>query len=114
MNQIKMFRKMPFAFGIETFGGNFFKILDKNTKLPAKFSTKLRTVIDNQPRIHLKFYLGDRPIANLNKYLCDLKLKIAKPDGRGQEIDLEVRISRSGDASIFLNHKITYKSVCKK
>lgn len=103
---------MPFAFGIETLGGNFVKILDKNTNLPAKISTKLKTVIDNQPRIHLKFFLGDRQIANLNKFICELRLKIIKPEERGQEIDLEVKVNRSGDVSIYLNHRKTNKSVC--
>ena len=104
---------MPFAFGIETLGGNFLKLADKNAKLPAKFSTKLKTVIDNQPRIHLKFFLGDRQIASLNKFICELKLKIAKPEERGQEIDLEIKINRTGDVSIFLSHRKTNKSVCK-
>lgn len=113
MNQIKMFRKMPFAFGIETLGGNFFKIIDKRTGLPAKFSTKIKTVIDNQPRIHLKFFLGDRPVANMNKFITEMKLKIVKPEQKGQEIDLDIKINRSGDVSILLNHKLTKKSVCK-
>jgi len=104
---------MPFGFGIETLGGNFHKIIDKKTDLPAKFTAKIKTVIDNQPRVHLKFYLGDRPVANLNKFICEMKLKIIKPEKRGQEIDLEIRINKSGDASISLSHKLTNKTVCK-
>jgi len=103
---------MPFAFGIESLGGNMFKIIDKNTKLPAKFSTKLKTVYDNQPRIHLKFFLGDRHVASSNKFICEMKLKIVKPEERGQEVELEIKINRSGDVSIFLNHRKTKKSVC--
>ena len=76
---------MPFAFGIETLGGNFFKLVDKKTKLPVKITTKIKTVIDNQPRVHLKFFLGDRQIANTNKFVGELKLKIIKPEKRGQE-----------------------------
>lgn len=113
MNQIKYFKKMPYAFGIEILGGNFKKLLNKNTKLPAKITTKIKTVIDNQPRINLKFFIGDRQIASLNKLICELKLKIVKPEERGQEIDLEVKINRSGDISMFLNHRKTNKSVCK-
>ena len=113
MNQIKYFKKMPFAFGIETLGGNFMKLVDKNTKLPAKISTKIKTVVDNQPRIYLKFFLGDRQVASLNKLICELKLKILKPEERGQEIDLEVKINRTGDVAIFLSHRKTNKSVCK-
>ena len=103
---------MPFALGIETIGGNYFKLIEKKTKLPIKISTKIKTVMDNQPRIHLKFYLGDRPIADLNKFVAELKLKILKPEKKGQEIDLELKLSRSGELSIYLYHRPTNKSIC--
>ncbi len=105
---------MPYAFGVENIGGNLYTIIKKKTDLPAKFTAKIKTVIDNQPRVHLKFYLGDRPIANLNKMICEIKLKIIKPEKKGQELDLEIRVNRSGDATIQLIHKVTSKSVCKK
>ena len=113
MNQIRFFKKMPFSFGMEDLGGNFFKIIEKKSTLPIKVSTKIKTVMDNQPRIHLKFFLGDRPVANMNKFVTELKLKIIKPEKRGQEIDLEVRISRAGEMNIILSHRITNKSNCK-
>ena len=114
MNQIRFFKKMPFNFGLETLGGNLFKLVEKKTALPVKISTKVRTVIDNQPRVHLKFFLGDRPVANLNKFVAELSLKLIKPEKRGQEIDLEIRVSRAGELNINLSHRITSKNICKK
>jgi molecular chaperone DnaK (HSP70) len=110
MNQIRFFKKMPFSLGIETLGGNLYKLVEKRTNLPIKVSTKVKTVMDNQPRIHLKFFLGDRPVANLNKFVAELSLKILKPEKRGQELDLEMRISRAGEVNITLSHRITNKS----
>lgn len=108
-----MFKRMPFAFGIETVGGNFFKLIDKKSILPMKVSTKIKTVIDNQPRVHLKFFLGDRQIANMNKFVCELRLKNFKPEPKGQEMDLEIKINKAGDISITLSHRLTNKSICK-
>jgi molecular chaperone DnaK len=113
MNQIKFFKKMPFNLGIETLGGNFFKLIEKKTTLPVKVSTKVKTVMDNQPRVHLKFFLGDRPVANLNKFVAEISLKIIKPEKRGQEIDLEIRVSRAGEVNITLSHRITNKTTSK-
>lgn len=104
---------MPFALGIEGLGGNFYKLIEKKSKLPIKVISKIKTVLDNQPRVHLKFFLGDRPIANLNKYVGELKMKILKPEKRGQELDLEIRLAKNGDMAIVLSHRLTNKSVCK-
>ncbi len=103
---------MPFALGIETIGGNFFPLVEKKAELPIKISTKIKTVYNNQPRVHIKFFLGDRHVANFNKFVGEVYLKIMKPDERGQELDLEVRISRAGEMFITLSHFLTKKSVC--
>lgn len=111
MNQIRFFKKMPFNFGFETLGGNLFKLVEKKSALPIKISTKIKTVMDNQPRVHLKFFLGDRPVANLNKFVGEISLKIYKPEKRGQELDMEIRISRAGELNINLTHRLTNKSI---
>ena len=113
MNQIKFFKKMPFNFGIEVLGGNLFNLILKKSNLPIKVSSKVKTVMDNQPRINLKFYLGDRPIANANKFITEIQLKLLKPEKKGKEIDLEVRLSRAGEVNITLSDLVTKKQTCK-
>ncbi|HDN94651.1 MAG TPA: molecular chaperone DnaK, partial [Nitrospirae bacterium] len=64
----------PLSLGIETLGGVFTKLIERNTTIPAKKSQVFSTAADNQPAVSIKICQGEREMANDNKVLGNFEL----------------------------------------
>ncbi|MGD0884872.1 MAG: molecular chaperone DnaK, partial [Thermodesulfovibrionales bacterium] len=73
----------PLSLGIETLGGIFTKIIEKNTTIPTKKSQVFSTATDNQPAVTIKIHQGEREMASDNKLLGVFELVGIPPAPRG-------------------------------
>ena len=64
----------PLSLGIETKGGIFTKLIERNTTIPTKRSEISATAADDQPSIMVQVFQGEREIAAYNKKLCMFEL----------------------------------------
>ena len=64
----------PLSLGVETAGGVFTKIIDKNTTIPARKSQVFSTAVDNQPIVNVHVLQGEREMASDNKTLARFEL----------------------------------------
>lgn len=73
----------PLSLGIETLGGVFTKIIEKNTTIPTKKSQVFSTAADNQPAVTIRVLQGEREFAKDNKLLGNFDLVGITPAARG-------------------------------
>ncbi|RLE41737.1 molecular chaperone DnaK [Candidatus Woesearchaeota archaeon] len=87
----------PLSLGIETLGGVFTKIIERNTTIPVKKSQIFSTATDNQPAVSIKVYQGERPMAKDNKLLGQFDLVGIPPAPRGvPQIEVTFDIDANG------------------
>jgi molecular chaperone DnaK len=87
----------PLSLGIETLGGVFTKLIDKNTTIPTQKSQVFSTAEDNQPAVTIKVYQGEREIAAHNKLLGEFDLQGIPPAPRGlPQIEVSFNIDADG------------------
>jgi len=87
----------PLSLGIETLGGIFTKIIEKNTTIPTKKSQVFSTATDNQPAVTIKIHQGEREMAADNKLLGVFELVGIPPAPRGvPQIEVSFDIDANG------------------
>ena len=108
----------PLSLGIETMGGVFTKLINKNTTIPTKASQTFSTAEDNQPAVTIKAGQGERDIFKYNKLLGEFNLEGIAPAMRGMpQIEVTFDIDANGimhvsakDKNTGKENKITIKS----
>jgi molecular chaperone DnaK len=101
----------PLSLGIETLGGVFTKIIEKNTTIPTKKSQVFSTAVDNQPAVSIHVLQGEREFANDNKTLGRFDLTGITPAPRGvPQIEVTFDIDANGIVHVTSTDKATGKS----
>ena len=100
----------PLSLGIETLGGVFTKLIERNTTIPAKKSQVFSTAADNQPAVSIKICQGEREMANDNKVLGNFELVGIPPAPRGvPQIEVTFDIDANGILHVSAKDKGTGK-----
>jgi molecular chaperone DnaK len=101
----------PLSLGIETLGGVFTKIIEKNTTIPSKKSQVFSTAQDNQPAVSIHVLQGEREFANDNKTLGKFDLTGISPAPRGvPQVEVTFDIDVNGIVHVSAIDKATNKS----
>ena len=117
-NDVLLLDVTPLSLGIETMGGVFAKVIQKNTTIPTKGQQVFSTAEDNQPAVTIKVFQGERELVQHNKLLGEFNLEGIAPARRGQpQIEVAFDIDANGimhisakDKGTGKENKITIKS----
>ena len=100
----------PLSLGIETLGGVFTRLIDRNTTIPTKKSQIFSTAEDNQNAVTIRCFQGEREMAADNKILGQFNLEHIPPAPRGMpQIEVTFDIDANGIVSVKAKDKGTGK-----
>jgi molecular chaperone DnaK len=100
----------PLTLGIETLGGVFTPLIERNTTIPTKRSQVFSTADDNQNAVTIRVFQGERPMAQDNKLLGQFDLVGIPPAPRGvPQIEVTFDIDANGIVNVSARDKATNK-----
>ena len=100
----------PLSLGIETLGGVFTPLIERNTTIPTKKSQVFSTAEDNQSAVTIRVFQGERQMAQDNKILGEFNLESIAPAPRGvPQIEVTFDIDANGIVSVSAKDKGTGK-----
>jgi molecular chaperone DnaK len=98
----------PLSLGIETLGGVFTKLIDRNTTIPTRKSETFSTAADNQTSVEIKVYQGERAMAKDNRMLGVFQLIGIPPAPRGiPQVEVTFDIDANGILNVTAKDKAT-------
>jgi len=101
----------PLSLGIETLGGVFTRLIDRNTTIPSKKSQVFSTAEDNQSAVTIRVSQGEREMASDNKSLGEFNLEGIAPAPRGvPQIEVTFDIDANGIVNVSAQDKATGKA----
>jgi molecular chaperone DnaK len=99
---------LPLSLGLETRGGLFTKIIDRNSTIPLRNSLTFTTVVDNQTSVEIHILQGEREVAEGNRSLGKFELVGIPPSPRGvPQIDVAFEVDANGIVSVSATDKAT-------
>ncbi|MCB1025677.1 MAG: Hsp70 family protein, partial [Acidobacteria bacterium] len=99
---------LPLSLGLETRGGIFVRLIERNSTIPLKNSMTFTTVVDNQQTVEIHILQGEREIAGENRSLGKFELVGIPPAARGvPQIDVEFEVDANGLVNVSAKDKMT-------
>jgi len=99
---------LPLSLGLETRGGLFTKIIERNSTIPLRNSLTFTTVVDNQSSVEIHILQGEREISNGNRSLGKFELVGIPPASRGvPQIEVAFEVDANGIVSVSATDKAT-------